>query len=110
MDIHTHAEEPCGNHADDGYDDLQTTMAKYIGAARHHPPTIPETAAHYRAQNIAAVIFAAVTFPVDAERKMGYRRHTKNEVLAERRWVDAVGMRSGNGRRAGRKQMSPIPG
>lgn len=22
LDIHTHAEEPCGCHSDDGYDDL----------------------------------------------------------------------------------------
>ena len=40
-----------------------------------HPPTVPETAAHYRAQNIAAVIF-----PVDAERETGYRRYANEEV------------------------------
>ncbi|MCB1367409.1 MAG: amidohydrolase, partial [Rhodobacteraceae bacterium] len=57
--------------------DLQTTMASYFGAPWQHPPTIPETAAHYRAQNIAAVIF-----PVDAERETGYRRY-KNEEVAE---------------------------
>ncbi len=39
-------------------------MAKYFRAPWEHPPTIEETAAHYRAQNIAAVIF-----PVDAERE-----------------------------------------
>ena len=77
IDIHTHAEEPCGCHADDGYDDLQTTMAKYFGAPWQHPPTVPETAAHYREQNIAAVIF-----PVDSERNTGYRRY-KNEEVAE---------------------------
>jgi uncharacterized protein len=77
IDFHTHAEEPCGCHADDGYDDLQSEMARYFGAKWSHPPTIPETAAHYRAQNIAAVIF-----PVDAERETGYRRY-KNEEVAE---------------------------
>jgi predicted TIM-barrel fold metal-dependent hydrolase len=77
IDIHTHAEEPCGCHADDGYDDLQTTMAKYFNAPWTHPPTIPVTAQHYREQNIAAVIF-----PVDAERETGYRRY-KNEEVAE---------------------------
>lgn len=77
IDIHTHAEEPCGCHADDGYDDLQSTMAKYFRAPWEHPPTVPETAAHYREQNIAAVIF-----PVDAERETGYRRY-KNEEVAE---------------------------
>jgi predicted TIM-barrel fold metal-dependent hydrolase len=77
IDFHTHAEEPCGCHADDGYDDLQTAMAKYFRAPWEHPPTIPETAAHYRAQNIAAVIF-----PVDAERETGYRRYRNEEVAA----------------------------
>jgi len=77
IDFHTHAEEPCGCHADDGYDDLQTTMAKYFGAPWTHPPTVVETAAHYRKQNIAAVIF-----PVDAERETGYRRYRNEEVAA----------------------------
>lgn len=76
IDIHTHAEEPCGCHPDDGYDDLQSTMAGYFGAPWQHPPTIPETAAHFRAQNIAAVIF-----PVDAERETGYRRYSNDEVI-----------------------------
>jgi hypothetical protein len=75
IDTHTHAEEPCGCHADDGYDDLQSTMAKYFGAPWEHPPTIPETAAHYREMNIAAVIF-----PVDAERETGFRRYNNYEV------------------------------
>ncbi len=77
IDFHTHAEEPCGCHGDDGYDELQTTMAKYFGAPWVNPPTIPETAQHFREQNIAAVIF-----PVDAERETGYRRY-KNEEVAE---------------------------
>lgn len=75
IDIHTHAEEPCGCHADDGYDDLQSRMAEYFGAPWKHPPTVRETAAHYRAQMIAAVIF-----PVDAERETGYRRYSNEEV------------------------------
>ncbi len=75
IDFHTHAEEACGCHDDDGYDELQSTMAKYFGAPWAHPPTIPQTAAHYREQNIAAVIF-----PVDAERETGYRRYSNYEV------------------------------
>ncbi len=75
IDFHTHAEEPCGCHADDGYDDLQAAMAKYFGAPWSHPPTMQQTADHYRAQNIAAVIF-----PVDAERETGYRRYPNEEV------------------------------
>lgn len=78
IDIHTHAEEPCGCHADDGYDDLQRTMASYFGAPWKHPPTIAETAAHFREQNIAAVIF-----PVDAERETGYRRYNNDEVAEQ---------------------------
>lgn len=77
IDIHTHAEEPCGCHTDDGYDDLQATMAQYFGAPWKHPPTIEETAAHYRSMNVAAVIF-----PVDSERETGYRRY-KNEEVAQ---------------------------
>jgi predicted TIM-barrel fold metal-dependent hydrolase len=77
IDIHTHAEEPCGCHSDDGYDHLQSSMASYFNAPWNHPPTIEETAAHYRKQNIAAVIF-----PVDAERETGYRRY-KNEEVAQ---------------------------
>jgi predicted TIM-barrel fold metal-dependent hydrolase len=75
IDFHTHAEEACGCHADDGYDDLQTTMARYFRAAWEHPPTVPETAEHYRKQNVAAVIF-----PVDAEHETGYRRYSNEEV------------------------------
>ena len=53
-------------------------MANYFGAPWQHPPTIPQTAAHYREQNIAAVIF-----PVDAERETGYRRYSNDEVLEQ---------------------------
>ena len=77
IDFHTHAEEPCGCHADDGYDDFQTALARYFRAPWQHPPTIEETAAHYRAHNIGAVIF-----PVDGERETGYRRY-RNEEVAE---------------------------
>ena len=75
IDIHTHAEEPCGCHADDGYDDFQARMAEYFGSPNKHPPTVPETAAYYRSKNIAAVIF-----PVDAERETGFRRYNNYEM------------------------------
>jgi len=75
IDFHTHAEEACGCHHDDGYDDLQASMASYFGAPWSHPPTIDQTVAHYREMNIAAVIF-----PVDAERETGYRRYNNYEV------------------------------
>lgn len=77
IDFHTHAEEPCGTHHDDGYDDFQAGMTEYFKSPFEHPPTIPETAAYYRERKIAAVIF-----PVDAERETGYRRYN-NEEMAE---------------------------
>src|SRR5437867_3231332 len=76
IDIHTHAEEPCGLHGDDGYDDFQERMAEYFKSPHKHPPTVPETAAYYRSKNIAAVIF-----PVDAERETGFRRYNNYEML-----------------------------
>ena len=74
IDIHTHAEEPCGTHPDDGYDDLQAAMAIYFNQPNNRP-TIEETASYYRERKIGAVIF-----PVDAERETGYRRYPNEEV------------------------------
>ncbi len=78
IDFHTHAEEPCGCHGDDGYDDFLAGMAKYFRADYLHPPTIAETAQHYRERNIACVIFA-----VDSERETGFRRYSNEEVAEE---------------------------
>ena len=78
IDFHTHAEEPCNCHRDDGYNEFQAGMAAYFknpAGIDGMLPTVPQTAAHYRAQNIAAVIF-----PVDAERETGYRRYANEEV------------------------------
>ncbi len=77
IDTHTHAEEPCGTHPDDGYDDLQAAMAAYFKSSHPHPPTVPETAAYYRERKIGCVIF-----PVDAERETGFRRYRNEEVAA----------------------------
>jgi hypothetical protein len=41
VDIHTHAEEPCGMHADDGYDDFQTMRGIHPKVRRIHFPTCP---------------------------------------------------------------------
>ena len=51
IDIHTHAEEPCGMHGDDGYDDFQERMADYSSrrtsirrpCRRPRPITAPRT-------------------------------------------------------------------
>jgi hypothetical protein len=77
IDIHTHAEEPCGLHADDGYDDFQQWMKKYFRMEHDPQPTIDQTAAYFRERRIGAVIF-----PVDAERQTGFRRY-RNEEVAE---------------------------
>lgn len=77
IDFHTHAEEPCGTHTDDGYDEYMKGLLTYFGRAGSFPPTIPETAAYFRARNIAAVIFS-----VDAERETGYRRYNNEEMAA----------------------------
>lgn len=77
IDIHTHAEEPCGMHTDDGYDDFQQWMKQYFKMDHTPQPTIEMTAAYYRERNIAACIF-----PVDSERETGFRRF-KNEEVAE---------------------------
>src|SRR5258706_4071154 len=76
IDIHTHAEEPCGMHADDGYDDFQAQMADYFKSPNKHPPPVPEPAAYYRAKKIAAVFSR-----VDAERETGFRRYSNYEML-----------------------------
>ena len=78
IDIHTHAEEPCGTHADDGYGEFQTGMQKYFRTGRDWPPAIPETAAYFRERNIGAVIFA-----VDCERETGFRRYNNEEIAEE---------------------------
>jgi predicted TIM-barrel fold metal-dependent hydrolase len=77
IDFHTHAEEPCSCHVDDGYPEFQEAMARYFKAPFTYPPTVPETVEHYRKQKIACVIF-----PVDAERETGFKRY-RNEELAE---------------------------
>jgi predicted TIM-barrel fold metal-dependent hydrolase len=78
IDIHTHAEEPCDCHRDDGYNEFQAGMAKYFknpAGAGGMLPTVQETAAYYRERKIGAVIF-----PVDAERETGFRRYNNEEV------------------------------
>jgi len=78
IDFHTHAEEPCDDCRDDGYNEFQAGMATYFknpAGAAGMLPTIQETAQYYRDRKIAAVIF-----PVDAERETGFRRYHNEEV------------------------------
>ena len=78
IDIHTHAEEPCGLHADDGYDDFQQWMKKYFRMDHDPQPTIDQTAEYFRQRNMAACIF-----PVDSERETGFRRFSNYEVAEQ---------------------------
>lgn len=80
IDFHTHAEEPCNECRDDGYNEFQTGMAAYFNnpaGAEGMLPTVQDTANYYRERNIAAVIF-----PVDAERETGFRRYSNEEVAS----------------------------
>lgn len=91
IDFHTHAEEPCNDSRDDGYNEFQAGMADYFknpAGARGILPTVQDTANCYRERNIAAVIF-----PVDAERETGFRRYSNEESVArdliefDKHWV-----------------------
>lgn len=75
IDVHTHAEEPCRPHRDDGYNEFQEGMQNYFRTGRDYPPAMDETAAYFRERNIGCVIF-----PVDAERETGFRRYSNEEV------------------------------
>lgn len=78
IDFHTHAEEPCNCHRDDGYIEFQKGMAAYFrnpAGADGMLPTVEQTAEYYRERKIAAVIFG-----VDAERETGFYRHTNEEI------------------------------
>ena len=78
IDIHTHAEEPCCGHRDDGYDEFQAGMAKYFKNPAGKDgmlPSVEQTAAYFRERRIGAVIF-----PVDTERETGFRRYSNEDV------------------------------
>ncbi len=78
IDIHTHAEEPCCGHRDDGYHEFQAGMARYFrnpAGTEGMLPTVQQTAAYFRERRIGCVIF-----PVDGERETGFRRYSNEEV------------------------------
>jgi len=62
IDIHTHAEEPCGMHGDDGYDDFQAQMPNTSSRQNKHP----HDGSGNRGPTIAPRKLPAVIFPVDA--------------------------------------------
>ena len=98
IDIHTHAEEPCGTHA-------RRRLRRISGGAW---PNISSRRTSIRRPSrkprpiIATQKIAAVIFPVDAERETGFRRYNNEEVAelaaAEQRHPDSVRQhRSGQG-------------
>ena len=85
IDVHTHAEEPCQPHRDDGYNEFQEGMRNYFRTGRDYPPAMDETAAYLRERSIGCVIF-----PVDAQRETGFRGYSntllKRKVLLGSDW------------------------
>jgi len=75
IDIHTHAEVSCWNPFDNYGEEYDRAADRYFGNSKR--PTIAETIAYYREQNIGLVMFT-----VDAESKLG-RKRIPNEEIAE---------------------------
>ena len=74
IDIHTHAEGPCGTPSWEDAQDLWAGMRQYFKSDFTFP-TIPEIADYYRQRNIALVIFH-----VDSEHHLGHHRYSNEEV------------------------------
>jgi predicted TIM-barrel fold metal-dependent hydrolase len=75
IDVHVHVEQDLHGHLSMD-DELLEAAAKYFKGEPHHP-TVPEIAAHYRAMDMAAVVFT-----VDAELPTGHPT-LSNEEIAE---------------------------
>ncbi len=74
IDIHTHAEGPCGSESWEDTRELQEGMKAYF-KKEFEQPTIPEIAQYYRDRKIGLVIFH-----VDSEHHLGHRRYENEEV------------------------------
>ncbi|OZC83932.1 4-hydroxyphenyl-beta-ketoacyl-CoA hydrolase [Rhodococcus sp. 06-412-2C] len=75
IDFHTHVQlDGCGQHALD--DVLLAATEKYFKSPENQNPTIDDVAAHYRARNMAAVVFT-----VDAESATGHRANSVDEII-----------------------------
>ncbi|MGY1693190.1 amidohydrolase family protein [Geodermatophilus sp. SYSU D01105] len=75
IDVHVHVEQDLHGHLSMD-DELLEAAAAYFKGEPHHP-TVPEIAAHYRAQGMAAVVFT-----VDSELATGHPT-LSNEEIAE---------------------------
>ncbi|ODU22953.1 MAG: 4-hydroxyphenyl-beta-ketoacyl-CoA hydrolase [Sphingomonas sp. SCN 67-18] len=76
IDVHVHAEVSCHHAEDPIFAEFADAATRYFKADRNRP-TIAETVAHYRAQDIGFVMFT-----VDMEAGTGIRR-IANEEIAE---------------------------
>src|SRR5215207_2366670 len=74
IDIHTHADGPCGSEAWEDAQELQAGMETYFKRKFENTP-IPEIAEYYRKRRIAVVIFH-----VDSEHHLGHRRYSNEEI------------------------------
>ena len=74
IDIHTHVQvDSCGRHALD--DELRTATAKYFKSPAEQDTTAEGIAEHYRARNMAAVVFT-----VDAQSGMGHPANSVEDI------------------------------
>jgi predicted TIM-barrel fold metal-dependent hydrolase len=73
IDAHVHVEQDLHGHLSMD-DELLTAAARYFKGEPHHP-TVPEIAAHYRALNMAAVVFT-----VDSELATGHPTLSNEEI------------------------------
>ena len=73
IDVHVHVEKDAHGHLSLD-DELLTAAAKYFKGEPNHP-TVPEIAAYYREQQMAAVIFT-----VDAEAATGQPLLSNEEI------------------------------
>ncbi|NEK58630.1 amidohydrolase [Geodermatophilus sabuli] len=75
IDVHVHVEQDLHGHLSMD-DELLEAAAAYFKGEPHHP-TVPEIAAHYRAQRMAAVVFT-----VDSEMATGHPTLSNEDIAA----------------------------
>lgn len=74
IDFHTHVQlDGCGRHAMDEV--LLAATEKYFKSAEDQNPTVDDVAAHYRARNMAAIVFT-----VDAASATGHQANSVEEI------------------------------
>ncbi|MET8427668.1 amidohydrolase family protein [Nocardia sp. NPDC004860] len=74
IDFHTHVQlDGCGQHALDEV--LLNATSRYFKSAEDQNPTVDDVAAHYRARNMAAVVFT-----VDAASGTGHQANSVEEI------------------------------